>query len=30
MELEDRIRNRIETILVNDARNLNEIKNMAA
>jgi hypothetical protein len=30
MELEDRIRNRIETILVNDARNFNEIKNMAA
>ncbi len=30
MELEDRIRNQIETILVNDARNFNEIKSMAA
>jgi hypothetical protein len=30
MELEDRIRNQIEEILVNDARNFNEIKSMAA
>jgi hypothetical protein len=30
MELEDRIRNQIEEILVNDARNFSEIKRMAA
>jgi len=30
MELEDRIRTRIEAILVNDARNFSEIKKMAA
>jgi hypothetical protein len=30
MELEDRIRSQIEAILVNDARNFNEIKSMAA
>ncbi len=30
MELEQRIRNQIEAILVNDARNFNEIKSMAA
>jgi hypothetical protein len=30
MEIEDRIRTRIEAILVNDARNFTEIKNMAS
>jgi len=30
MEIEDRIRNQIEAILVNDARNFNEIKRMAS
>ena len=30
MEIEERIRTRIEAILVNDARNFSEIKNMAS